>query len=441
VSQKQDLGWLNLVPSGWSTGHLRWLTRRFAGGTPNKDDESYWADGTIPWLNSGAVNQFTVTEASAYITDKGFQNSSAKWISEGALVMALAGQGKTKGMVAQLAMATTCNQSMAAIVPGAELDARYLLWWLTSNYQNIRNMAGGDDRDGLNLELLGNIVCPLPPVPQQIAIAKFLDRETGKIDALVEEQRRLIEVLREKRRAVISHAVTKGLDANAKMKPSGVDWLGDVPEHWEVSRLKHVLEAPLQYGANEAAEEDDRDNPRFVRITDIDEQGNLRDETFRSLKPDLAAPYILDDGDVLLARSGATVGKSFLYQHSWGVCCFAGYLIRARPRKTSLLPEFLFASCQSDFYWNHIAGEQIQSTIQNVSAERYGNFWLALPPLVEQREICDYLADQINRFSELTRAAVRAVELLQERRSALISAAVTGAVDIRQLVKVETVAA
>ena len=95
MSQEQDLGWLDLVPNGWSTGHLRWLTRRFSGGTPNKDNEKYWADGAIPWLNSGAVNQFTVTEPSAYITDEAYQNSSAKWIPEGALVMALAGQGKT----------------------------------------------------------------------------------------------------------------------------------------------------------------------------------------------------------------------------------------------------------------------------------------------------------------------------------------------------------
>jgi type I restriction enzyme S subunit len=143
------------VPTHWGTGSLRWLTRRYSGGTPDKTNLAYWEHGTIPWLNSGAVNDRVVKEPSTYITADAFSSSSAKWIPEGALVMALAGQGKTKGMVAQLAIRTTCNQSMAAIIPGAEVSGRFLFWWLDSNYKNIRNMAGGDLRDGLNLELLG----------------------------------------------------------------------------------------------------------------------------------------------------------------------------------------------------------------------------------------------------------------------------------------------
>ena len=135
--------WLGEVPGHWDSTGLRWLSTRYSGGTPDKTNLDYWADGTIPWLNSGEVNQSLVTEPSTYITEDAFQNSSAKWIPQGALVMALAGQGKTKGMVAQLGIPATCNQSMAAIIPTQEQDARFLFWWLTSNYQNIRNMAGG----------------------------------------------------------------------------------------------------------------------------------------------------------------------------------------------------------------------------------------------------------------------------------------------------------
>ena len=201
--------WLGKVPLTWETGSLRWLTHRYSGGTPDKANPAFWQEGSIPWLNSGAVNDRLITEPSAYITQDAFASSSAKWIPEGALVMALAGQGKTKGMVAQLAIASTCNQSMAAIIPDSEIFARFLLWWLESNYQNIRNMAGGDLRDGLNLDLLGSIRCPIPSLDEQFSIAAFLDRETAKIDALVAEQERLIELLKEKRKAVISHAVTR----------------------------------------------------------------------------------------------------------------------------------------------------------------------------------------------------------------------------------------
>lgn len=169
------VAWLCEVPAHWSVGSVRWLTRRYSGGTPDKTNFAYWEEGTIPWLNSGAVNDRLINKPSTYITAEAFENSSAKWIPEGALVMALAGQGKTKGMVAQLAIPSTCNQSMAAIIPGPEIYARFLFWWLESNYQNIRNMAGGDLRDGLNLELLGNIPCPLAPPAEQTVIAAFLE--------------------------------------------------------------------------------------------------------------------------------------------------------------------------------------------------------------------------------------------------------------------------
>jgi type I restriction enzyme, S subunit len=157
--------WLPQLPMNWDLASLRWLSRRYAGGTPDKNNSAFWEEGDIPWLNSGAVNDGYITNPSAYITREGFLGSSAKWIPKGALVMALAGQGKTKAMVAQLGIDATCNQSMAAIIPTSRIQARYLYWWLTrltANYSNIRNMAGGEARDGLNLDLLGSIPCPVP---------------------------------------------------------------------------------------------------------------------------------------------------------------------------------------------------------------------------------------------------------------------------------------
>ncbi len=116
-------------------------------------------------------------------------------------------------------------------------------------------------------------------------------------------------------------------------KDSGVEWLGEIPAHWEVLRLKFLISQPLQYGANEAAELTDPDLPRYIRITDIRDDGSLRDETFKSLPEDIARPYLLDEGDLLFARSGATVGKTFRYKPSWGAAAYAGYLIRARFKK------------------------------------------------------------------------------------------------------------
>jgi len=129
--------WLGDVPEHWGKISLKWASTRYSGGTPDKAVQEYWEDGTIPWLNSGAVNDDYIIEPSEYITEDAFRNSSAKWIPKNALVMALAGQGKTKGMVGQLGFKTTCNQSMAAIVPDKTLSPRLLYWWLTKNYINI----------------------------------------------------------------------------------------------------------------------------------------------------------------------------------------------------------------------------------------------------------------------------------------------------------------
>jgi type I restriction enzyme, S subunit len=204
--------WLGDIPEHWESLSLRRISTRYSGGTPDKSNDSYWSDGTIPWINSGAVNQEMIKEPSAFITEDAYLNSSAKWVPKGALVMALAGQGKTKGMVAQMGIEATCNQSMAAICPSLNVNSRYLYWLLAIQYKEIRNMAGGEQRDGLNLEMLGTIPCLRAPFKEQSIIAEFIDFETGKIDRLVKKVEEAIERLQEYRLALITSAVTGKID-------------------------------------------------------------------------------------------------------------------------------------------------------------------------------------------------------------------------------------
>lgn len=271
------MAWLDQLPTHWNAASLRWMSKRYAGGTPDKGNEAYWEDGEIPWINSGAVNDGYITEASELITREGFANSSAKWIPKDALVMALAGQGKTKGMVAQLGIPTTCNQSMAALIPDHRFAPRYLFYWLAANYQNIRNLAGGEARDGLNLEMLGSIPCPVPPVDEQQTIARFLDAKTAQIDALVAQKRQLIAKLKEKRSALIARTVTRGLppeaakaaglEPNLEMKDSGVEWIGQMPSTWKIERLRRVCHRVTD-GAHISPDLSSDDFP-FVSTVDI----------------------------------------------------------------------------------------------------------------------------------------------------------------------------
>jgi restriction endonuclease S subunit len=272
----------------------------------------------------------------------------------------------------------------------------------------------------------------LPVLEEQCSVAAFLDRETVRIDGLVARKERLIELLREKRSALITRAVTRGLDPSVPLKDSGVEWLGEIPAHWEVRRMKLLLEEPLQYGANEPAEMMDENLPRYIRITDISEDGRLREETFRSIPEDVAEPYLLEEGDLLFARSGATVGKTFRYEGSWGRAAYAGYLIRARldPRKGD--GGFLQYFTTSSSYWDWLRSNFIQATIQNVSAERYANLAIPVPGLTEQHAIVSCLDREKAKIDALVAKVREAIGRLKEFRTALISAAVTGKIDVRE---------
>ena len=199
--------WLGEIPSHWNTVSLKWVSKIYSGGTPSRNEPDYWKNGNIPWLNSGTVNQFMITTASEYITEKAFKSSSAKWITENSLVIALAGQGKTKGMVAQVMMKCTCNQSLGVIVPSAEMDSKYLLYYLHSNYQNIRNLGGGDLRDGINLEMVGSIKVPLFSLVEQKQIADRIVQESTIIDLKMKKTTTLIAYLEEYQTALISEVV------------------------------------------------------------------------------------------------------------------------------------------------------------------------------------------------------------------------------------------
>jgi type I restriction enzyme S subunit len=206
--------WLGEIPQHWKYSSLKWYSKIYSGGTPSKDIDEYWINGTIPWLNSGCVNQWDITEVSEYITEEAFNKSSAKWIPPKSLVIALAGQGKTKGMVAQVQFETTCNQSLGVIVPNEKIYNRFLQYWLKNNYLNIRSLGGGDKRDGLNLVMIGGIPIPIPLLNEQVLIANFLDNKNFEFDTFIQKSQQEIELLKEYKTALISEVVTGKVDVS-----------------------------------------------------------------------------------------------------------------------------------------------------------------------------------------------------------------------------------
>jgi type I restriction enzyme S subunit len=429
--KSSEIDWSDVLPSDWGRVSLRWISTMYAGGTPSKNIEEYWEGGTVPWLNSGAVNQRLVTEASTFITQDAFKNSSAKWIPKNALVMALAGQGKTKGMVAQLDIDTTCNQSMAAIVPDALSDSRFLFWWLTTNYQNIRNMSGGDNRDGLNLELLGNIECPIPSNEEKQKIANFLDYETAKIDTLIDKQQQLITLLKEKRQAVISHAVTKGLNPNAPMRDSGVEWLGEVPAHWMVSKIKQVAKLESGHTPDKKVEAYWVDcNIPWVSLNDstqLKQVDYISETAFylnakgmeNSSARELPARCVVFTRDASIGLAAITTKVMAVSQHVIAWVC----------DENKVIPEYLLLVfyAMEDELNRYTSG----ATLKTIGLPDVNKLSGAFPHIKEQSNIAKSVFSEMRKFDLLINKAEAVIGIIRERRTALISAAVTGKIDVR----------
>ena len=313
----------------------------------------------------------------------------------------------------------------------------------------FRSYSAGviDSRLRLYPDAFLSLSCILPPPEEQAAIAAFLDRETGKIDALVEEQKRLIELLKEKRQAVISHAVTKGLDPTVPMKDSSVEWLGEVPAHWEVVQIRRVVRRLEQGWSPDCIARPADDEEWGILKTGCVNGGVYRDAENKALPAEMEPrdEYEVRIGDVLMSRASgspdligsvarvaATRGKILLSDKIFRLLCeaivdpdFVVWTFAARPMRCQIV--------------NAISGAE--GMANNLPQSRIKEFWLALPPVSEQSRIGDFLSTSTRHFDELANQASAAITLLQERRAALISAAVTGKIDVRGIAPKASVAA
>ena len=421
--------WLGDVPEHWDSCNLKFISKIYAGGTPDRNRLDYWVKGEIPWINSGAVNQVIIKEPSEYITELGLKNSSAKYIPVNSLVMALAGQGKTKGMVAYTSIETTCNQSMAAIVP-KNYHYKFLYYWLDSNYQNIRNLTGGDNRDGLNLAVLSNIPCPKISIVEQTQIVSFLNTETTRIDNLITKQEKLIELLEEQRKSIISHAVTKGLNPNAPMKDSGVEWLGDVPEHWEVTRLKNIGKSiiGLTYSPNEICNPDD-DSYLVLRSSNV-QNGQLSFLDNVYVKSYVSEKLKIKKNDILIcSRNGSRdlIGKNTIIKNPPKNSTFGAFMTVYRSEHADYVYWIL-----NSYIFKAQAGSYLTTTVNQLTINNLNSMTVPFAPTSEQNEIVEFLSTENLKFNNLISKQKALIEKLKEYRASIISHAVTGKIDVME---------
>lgn len=280
---------------------------------------------------------------------------------------------------------------------------------------------------------LMNFPILLPPAEDQIAIAAFLDRETAKIDALLDEQRRLIELLKEKRQAVISHAATKGLDPTVSMKDPGVEWLGAVPAHWDVAPLRYI--ARVQTGVAKGKDLEGRiaRTVPYLRVANVqDGHIDLTDVAEIEISEHDLSRYLLRRGDVLMNEGGDfdKLGRGDIWQGQIDPCIHQNHVFAVRP--TGVSAEWLNLITSSTYAQQYFMTRSKQSTnLASISSRNVMNLPVVLPPPSEQASLVARVDEIVLKLAEMRETAEGTVKLLQERRAALISAAVTGKIDVR----------
>lgn len=305
----------------------------------------------------------------------------------------------------------------------------------------LETQAYGGTKIQLGLDDVANLLMTAPPLHEQTAIATFLDHETAKIDALVAEQEKLIALLKEKRQAVISHAVTKGLNPNAPMKDSGIEWLGEVPARWEVTRIKRFVES-LGQGWSPQCEGFPVENNEEWGVLKVGcvNGGRFNPAENKTLPPAIEPPAdlgILAD-DILISRANTRdlVGSAAVAERSYPKLLLCDKLYRVRLNQSLCIPGFLALYLGSSVARGQIelAATGASSSMVNIGQSTILEMPIAIPDIHEQRLISEFVWREINRLSSLAAQAKAAITLLKERRSALISAAVTGKIDVRGLV-------
>lgn len=322
-----------------------------------------------------------------------------------------------------------CSTEFLVLSPGRSASPWLHRWLLTQEVtQQIEAGCDGAKMPRADWEHVGSIPMPLPPPAEQTTIAAALDRETARIDALIAKKTRFIDLLKEKRQALITHAVTKGLDPNVKMKDSGVEWIGNIPGHWKTIRLKFVSSAfiGLTYEPTDVC--DEQDGVLVLRASNIQNASlDLSDCVYVSCE--IPTPLRVRNGDILVcSRNGSRdlIGKNILIDERTEGVTFGAFMTVIRGH----VNEFLYYVFNSDLFQAQSA-LYMTSTVNQLTLSILNDIQIALPPTDERQRISAWLEVQGARIVGLIAKAEHSITLLKERRSALITAAVTGQIDLR----------
>lgn len=414
--------WMGKIPSHWKLSRVGQVFRHRSEKVSDKDFPP------LSVTKKGIVSQLDHVAK----TD---DNDNRKLVRAGDFVINSRSDRKgSAGISSQDGSVSLIN---IVLVPneGVFPDYCHYLFRSTAFQEEFYRMGSGLVADlwSTNFNTMKYIICGMPPIEEQQAISSYLQIETARIDGLIEMKGRFIELLKEKRAAVITHAVTKGIDANARLNDSGIDWVGQIPADWKLARLGHLGRSAN--GINIGGEAFGHGFP-FISYGDVYRNRELPEKVEGLVASTLKdqSVYSVERGDILFTRTSETIDEIAFPS----VCMtkidnavFAGFLIRFRPYKDVITPLFAKYAFQSSGIRHFFAKEMKLVTRASLSQRLLHSLPVPLPPIQEQDKISAFLENQTRKFESLIAKTNDSITLLKERRSALITAAVTGKIDVQ----------
>lgn len=435
-SKYKDSGleWLGEMPEGWRIGPMKHgyevkLGKMLQTDISGPDDELVpylraaniqWGhiasvDVKLMWMSASDRRQLKLDRGDLLVSEGGDVGRSAIWRNE----------------LDECYIQNSVNRVRSK--PDNITD--FLYYWMVTIKEKgyVDVLCNKSTIAHFTAEKVATVPTPFPPLPEQQAIAAFLETQTARIDALIVEYEKLITLLKEKRQALISHAVTKGLNPDVPMKDSGVEWLGQVPEHWDICSLKRVITS-ITSGSRGWAEHYADDGDIFIRI------GNLTRGSYKLNLSDLQFVRVPDDaeaqrakvksGDILFSIT-AYLGSVAVIDDSIGVAYVSQHVALVRPDGTKISPKWVGYVTLADCGQTYLSIQAYGGTKIQLGLDDVASIPLLLPPLPEQQAIAAYLDQNTTRMDALIQQAGTGIELLKERRTTLISDAVTGKIDVR----------
>ena len=426
--------WLGEVPAHWVVARMWQVSEAISGGTPERDEPRYW-DGTIPWVSPKDMKRRLIGYTEEGITECGRRDAGLKLINPPAVLVVVRGMILAHSFpVAVSTVPLSINQDMKALKLRADMVPRFFGWLLDGISRRILSTVVEKAAHGtraIRMDDWRSVDLPLPPVDEQRTVVDFLDFETAKIDALVATKERLIELLQERRTALITRAVTKGLDPDAPMKDSGIDWLGEIPSHWGVRKLKSmvpgvtvgIVVTPSKYYV-----EDGIPCLRSLNIA----QGSVTTDNLVSISESantLHRKSQIFAGDIVVVRTGRAGTAVVVPPEFDGANCVDLLIIRQSNRLHS---RFLYYFMNSGAVRGQVMAESVGSIQEHYNTSTLANLVTPKMPIQEQRSIAGYLDRRTARIDALVAKVHEVIDRLKELRTTLIAAAVTGKIDVRE---------